>query len=133
MNRDELALQTATPQANAGQDDRPAKAIRVEIYVTEHCRICEYAYEVAKVIRSDFPEIELRVIDLAQATEEIPEAVFATPTYLLNGRLWSLGNPSPEDVQERLSLALRRSETIKTPVKRGIRDEQRNHNQRTAG
>ena len=26
--------------------------------------------------------------------EQIPEAVFATPTYLLNGRVWSLGNPS---------------------------------------
>jgi hypothetical protein len=43
------------------------------------------------------------LIDLADAQEPIPEAVFATPTYLLDGRLWFLGNPSPDQVRARLS------------------------------
>lgn len=77
--------------------------IRVEIYVAEHCLICEYAYEIAEVIQEKFPDVDLRIINLSLTTEPIPDAVFATPTYLLNGRLWSLGNPSREDIQARLS------------------------------
>jgi hypothetical protein len=76
---------------------------RVEIYVAEHCLLCEYAYEIAQGIRENFPGVDLRIVNLSQTTEPIPDAVFATPTYLLNGRLWSLGNPSREDIQARLS------------------------------
>ncbi len=83
-------------------------APRVDIYVADHCAICEYAYEVAETIRRDFPEVELVITNLSHTTEVIPDMVFATPTYLLNGRLWSLGNPSPEDVQTRLSQLLDR-------------------------
>lgn len=72
--------------------------IAVTIYVTEHCPICAYTDEVAEIIRQDFPEVTLRIIDLATTTEQIPEIVFATPTYLLNGRVWSLGNSSPQQV-----------------------------------
>ena len=64
------------------------------IYVAEHCPICHYAFEVADDIRQRFPDVNLRIVDLETADEEIPERVFATPTYLLNGRVWSLGNPS---------------------------------------
>jgi len=114
--RTDSAQATITPTA-AGVDKptQPAQpkeagldsqAVQVEIYVAEHCVICEYAYEVADSIRTDFPDVDLRIIDLSQTSEAIPDAVFATPTYLLNGRLWSLGNPSPQDVQERLSAAL---------------------------
>ncbi len=80
----------------------------MEIYVAEDCAVCAYAYEVADSIRAGFPAVELRIINLSRTTEAIPDVVFATPTYLLNGRLWSLGNPSAEDVEKRLSLALER-------------------------
>ena len=70
------------------------------IYVTEHCPICHYAFEVADDIRQRFPDVKLRIVDLETADEEIPDRVFATPTYLLNGRVWSLGNPSPAQVVE---------------------------------
>lgn len=84
------------------------RATRVDIYVADHCAVCAYAYEVAETIHRDFPEVELVITNLSHTTEAIPDTVFATPTYLLNGRLWSLGNPSPEDVQTRLSQALDR-------------------------
>jgi hypothetical protein len=41
--------------------------------------------------------------NMANPPEASPEAVFATPTYLLNGRRWSLGNPSPAKVQETMT------------------------------
>ncbi len=76
--------------------------IQVAIYVAPHCGNCQYAYVIAEQIRTEFPQVELRIVDLAAGEEEIPESVFATPTYLLNGRVWSLGNPSHQQVREKL-------------------------------
>ena len=76
--------------------------INVDIYVAAHCIICDYSYEIADYIREQFPQVSLRLIDIEAASEPIPEAVFATPTYMLNGRVWSLGNPSPVQVSEKL-------------------------------
>lgn len=42
----------------------------------------------------------MRLVDVHKTEEASPELVFATPTYLLNGRIWPLGNPSPEKVNE---------------------------------
>lgn len=81
--------------------------ICVDIFVAEHCFVCEYAHEIAELIESDFADVKLRVIDINKTEESIPDAVFATPTYLLNGRVWSLGNPSPEQVRERLTELLK--------------------------
>ena len=75
------------------------------IYVAEHCFNCEYAYEVADAIRRDFPHVQLRIVDVAAPGATVPEVVFATPTYLLNGRVWSLGNPSDERIRETFSRA----------------------------
>ncbi len=70
------------------------------IYVTEHCFNCEYAREVAAAIRQNFPHVRLRIVDIAAPGADVPEVVFATPTYLLNGRVWSLGNPSDEQIRK---------------------------------
>lgn len=82
---------------------------RVDIYVVEGCHNCLFAKGVAEDIRRDFPTVQVRVIDMSATSDPIPEAVFATPTYLLNGRIWSLGNPSPQDIQARLSAATHNS------------------------
>lgn len=69
------------------------------IYVIRTCEICRYAREIADDIRRRYPHVQVRVVDLATTTEAVPDAVFATPTYLLNGRVWSLGNPSPAMIE----------------------------------
>lgn len=98
------ASQRVGPAVSQLVQGQESKALtRVEIYVAEHCRLCEYAYEIAEGIQTKFPDVDLRIVNLSQTTEPIPDAVFATPTYLLNGRLWSLGNPSKEEIQARLS------------------------------
>jgi len=66
----------------------------LELYISTHCANCLYAVKLAQFIRAQFPTVTLRIIDIHQTTEQVPEVVFATPTYLLNGRVWSLGNPS---------------------------------------
>lgn len=85
---------------SAGEEQR---RIALDIYVAQHCSNCAYAYEVAAEIRRQFPHVQVRMVDMGNPTAVIPEVVFATPTYLLNGRVWSLGNPSPTKVQETLA------------------------------
>ena len=77
-------------------DRQPAP--RLAIYIAEHCEICEYALEVAAWIRQSYPRVDLQIVDIHQTTEPVPECVFATPTYLLNGQVWSLGNPSADKI-----------------------------------
>jgi hypothetical protein len=79
-----------------------SNGVVVTIYVMQHCANCLYAYETATYIRRHYPQVEVRLVDLETTNEAIPENVFATPTYLLNGRLWSLGNPSLAYVDESL-------------------------------
>ena len=78
----------------------------LEIYISAHCPNCAYAVEIAQTISAQFPHVDLRIIDIHQTTEQIPERVFATPTYLLNGQVWSLGNPSPAQLRETFAALL---------------------------
>lgn len=74
----------------------------IEIYVATHCLMSDYTYEVIDTIHREFPHVEVQVINIDQAVE-VPSNVFATPTYLVDGRLWSLGNPSLEQVRALLA------------------------------
>lgn len=72
----------------------------LEIFVASHCNICEYSKDVYENIRHRFPSVSIRMISVDQPGAEVPESVFATPTYLLNGRIWSLGNPSQAQIEQ---------------------------------
>lgn len=85
-------------QATMPTAAEPVGLHALAIYLSNHCPTCAYAYSVAEAIQRDFPAVHVRLINLNETAEAIPEAIFATPTYLLNGRIWSLGNPSPEKI-----------------------------------
>ena len=72
----------------------------LSIFVSAHCGGCDYAREVADGIRVRYPGVAVAVIDVEASPHAVPDEVFATPTYLLNGRVWSLGNPSEEMIRE---------------------------------
>lgn len=86
-------------------DAAPNPTFDLVIYVAEHCMNCAYAYEVADRIRHDYPQVTLQIVDVSQPDAVVPEAVFATPTYLLNGRVWSLGNPSSDKISDTFAAA----------------------------
>lgn len=98
-----VAFQQPVPMMHQQAEVEKQGQLALDIYVAQHCNNCAYAYEVAAEIRRQFPHVEVRIIDLGNTTEIIPETIFATPTYLLNGRVWSLGNPSPAKVQATLA------------------------------
>lgn len=69
--------------------------IRLDVYVSRGCANCEYARGLAAATAHAYPEIHVQVLELSQVAD-LPEEVFATPSYLLNGRVISLGNPDKE-------------------------------------
>ena len=52
---------------------------------------------MAQMISSVFPALHVQIIDVEEPGVQIPAAVFAIPTYLLNGKLLWLGNPHREE------------------------------------
>jgi len=76
----------------------------LEIYVAPDCLGCETARDLAARVReTGAPNLDVRLIDLGTPGAVRPPAVFAVPTYLLDGRVLSLGNPEPSWLMERLA------------------------------
>lgn len=61
---------------------------------------------VADVIPG-FSGVTAELIDISST--EPPPSVFAVPTYLLEGRVLYLGNPSRQELKQKLSLILHQS------------------------
>jgi alkyl hydroperoxide reductase subunit AhpF len=85
--------------------DRPKRneAARLEVYVSSECLNCDEAVGLAEEAAVRYPNVAVRVIDLDQLDgSPPPDPVVAVPTYVLNGRVVSLGNPYPEELFARL-------------------------------
>ncbi len=78
---------------------------RLEIYVDDHCFGCEEAVALGSKVADRFPGIDVEVRQLNDE-EGWPEAVIAVPTYLLEGRVLSLGNPDPDWLYDQMEETL---------------------------
>lgn len=76
----------------------------LHVYVTETCWACRETRKIMAEIEVQFPEMEIELRDLAD--ERRPSQVFATPTYILDGRTIFLGNPTREDLIQKLQAAV---------------------------
>jgi hypothetical protein len=65
----------------------------LDVYVAENCFGCEEARRLADVVASRFALLSVRVVDLEREPHARPDAVVAVPSYVLDGRVISLGNP----------------------------------------
>ena len=70
----------------------------LKIFVVDDCLGCVETFKIAAYIEKNYPQICLELIDLNDPEAIIPDAVFAAPTFMLNHRIVSLGNPSYQDV-----------------------------------
>lgn len=71
----------------------------LKIFVADDCHSCVEARAIASRIEQDYPDqLTVEVVDVADNHTVIPDAIFATPTYMLNGRIVSLGNPKPDEI-----------------------------------
>ena len=78
----------------------------LRIYIGKHCWLCEEAVRLAENVQERFVELNVELIDLDDESSVNYDDVFATPTYVFNGRTISLGNPSPEELFAKVSASL---------------------------
>ena len=76
----------------------------LEIYVQDGCFGCERSLELAERAREAFPEMQVEVVDIRSAAGVYRSQVAATPTYILDGEIISLGNPSPAELEAMLAI-----------------------------
>lgn len=72
--------------------------MQLDIYIEPDCINCDQAYYIADLVRRHLPEVQVNIRDLSRPGIPRPENVFAVPTYVLNGRTYSLGNPDAEEL-----------------------------------
>ena len=84
----------------------PGGVATLTVYVEQGCTSCHAAWGVAERVRVTYPEVEVRVIDLSDvSSEDVPDGVFAAPTFLLDGEVVSLGTPAWETLTALLERA----------------------------
>jgi hypothetical protein len=76
--------------------------------MSTHCFGCGEARRLADVSARRFPTLAVRVIDLEREPEARPDWLVAVPTYLLDGRVVSLGSPRQEDLFNAVERAMSR-------------------------
>jgi hypothetical protein len=70
-------------------------SMRLEIFIASHCDNCQEARHIAETARS-VEGLEVCGINLDSAPLPASPSIVAVPTYVLEGRVVSLGNPSRE-------------------------------------
>jgi Thioredoxin domain len=88
--------------------------MHLEIYISDQCPNCREAVLIAEQARS-ITGLEVTVVNLDEPGQRVPAQVFATPTYVLDGLVVSLGNPERGAFLARLraELAQRYEEKIR--------------------
>ena len=68
----------------------------LQVFVAAGCEACDHARAVAQRVTEQFDDVQVDVINVDDEPERVPPSVFAVPSYLFNGAVISLGNPSWE-------------------------------------
>lgn len=66
----------------------------LQVFVKDGCILCARSLHLAEQCREMFPALTVEVVDLSSDGDAKPDDVFAVPTFVLNGRVICLGNPS---------------------------------------
>jgi hypothetical protein len=78
----------------------------LEVYVAPGCWGCDIAHGLVEGVRAlALPGLQVRLIDLTAPDVVRPPIVTAVPTYVLDGRLLSRGNPDERELVHRLQSA----------------------------
>lgn len=86
-------------------------APELQVFVKAGCAQCERATELAQEVKSDYARLAVRIIDMADPSVRADE-VFAVPTFILNGKVISLGNPGRNDLRREIESLLRTTSSM---------------------
>jgi hypothetical protein len=70
----------------------------LQVFVQAGCEPCAHARVLAERAADAFPGVAVDVIDIDEDDVDPPHEVFAVPSFLIDGQMFSLGNPSWEQL-----------------------------------
>ena len=74
---------------------------KLDVYIEDACWTCAESRRIVATVAPVVPHVKIELRDLND--ERRPPSVFASPTYVLDGRVIFLGNPTTEELIERLN------------------------------
>jgi hypothetical protein len=81
--------------------------VKLQVYITDDCWSCAETRRIVADVAPHFPTVLVEFLDMT--TSDRPDSVFAVPTYMLNGRVIYLGNPTRMELSRQLTQALSQS------------------------
>ena len=86
----------------------------LRIYVSAHCLGCTTAIQRAERLQALRPEVPITVVDVEAPGADVPRKVIGTPIYTWNDRVVFRGNPSEQELLERVTVLHDDSESERT-------------------
>lgn len=74
----------------------------LRVYVADDCLGSLTARRHTLWLHENAPEIPVEIIDIGAPGIDVPQMVFGTPTYTWNDHILFLGNPSTQELLERV-------------------------------
>jgi len=86
----------------AAKVPRKAKIVRhrLEVYTADDCFSCDHTKKLVSDIINRYTNLQIDLYNLSNPDTILPDDIFATPTYILDGRTIFLGNPSLDELNE---------------------------------
>jgi len=76
---------------------------KLDVYISDTCWSCDESKQIVADVKPQFPGVTFELRDIRD--RRCPSTVFATPTYVLDGQTIFLGNPTREQLQQKLEAA----------------------------
>ncbi len=74
--------------------------MQLQVFISQDCWTCEETARIVEDVAAQYADVTVELLYTEKTP--LPEGVFAIPTYLLNGRVISLGNPTREELKAKL-------------------------------
>ncbi len=82
-----------------------SNVVKLQVFVKTGCEVCSRARQLAQQADERFPNLEVDIVDMNKASPDRDD-VFAVPTFVLEGRVLSLGNPQESELHDEVTLLL---------------------------
>ncbi|MDV6013592.1 thioredoxin family protein [Haloechinothrix sp. LS1_15] len=70
----------------------------LQVYIAPGCAGCDTASLLAHRVRRLRPAHRVEIVDVSDPQATVPDAVIGTPAYVLEGAVYSLGNPDLDEL-----------------------------------
>ncbi len=77
----------------------------LQVFVELACEACRRAIQLAEGVDAAYPQLAVDIVDIRNRENERDD-VFAVPTFVLDDRVLSLGNPQESTLRREIELLL---------------------------